>query len=143
VRHDLRPEQLGDLLDRPIVAVLATRRRVDEILLSPVWHEWADGGFTVASSWDDVKVRHLRRDPRASIVVHESSPPYRGLEIRGVATLSKAVASETALRIAIRYLGDEGGRAYAYEAPDDVLIRLEPGVLRAWDFVDEYPDAKP
>ena len=143
MRHDLRPEQLGDLLDRPIVAVLATRRRDDELLLSPVWHEWVDGGFTVASSWDDVKVRHLRRDPRASIVVHESALPYRGLELRGVATLERAGASETARRIAIRYLGEAAGTAYADEGHDDVLIRLEPGLLRAWDFVDDYPDSEP
>ena len=31
----------------------------------------------------DVKARHLRRDPRASIVVAESAPPLRGIEVRG------------------------------------------------------------
>ena len=30
-------------------------------------------------------------------------------------------------------------RAYAGTARDDLLIRLEPGDLRAWDFADEYP----
>jgi hypothetical protein len=109
------------------------------VLLSPVWHEWRDGGFTVASSWDDVKVRHLRRDPRASIVLYESELPYRGMEVRGASRLSKQGAHEAALRIAIRYLGQEEGTAYAVEEADDVLIRLEPGQLRAWDFADEYP----
>jgi PPOX class probable F420-dependent enzyme len=139
VRRDLTPDQLGDLLDRPIVAVLATLRSDGEVLLSPVWHEWRDGGFTVASSWDDVKVRHLRRDPRASIVLYESKLPYRGVEVRGASTLSKQGAHQAALRIAIRYLGREKGTAYAAEEADDVLIRLEPGRLRAWDFADEYP----
>jgi hypothetical protein len=40
-------------------------------------------------------------------------------------------------RIASRYLGHEAGAAYADTAGDDLLIRLEPGDLRAWDFADE------
>jgi hypothetical protein len=40
--------------------------------------------------------------------------------------------------MAERYLGREAGAAYAESAGDDVLIRLEPGDLRAWDFADEY-----
>jgi PPOX class probable F420-dependent enzyme len=143
VRRDLTPEQLGDLLDRPIVAVLATHRFDGEVLLSPVWHEWGDGGFTVASSWNDVKVRHLRRDPRASLLVFESDLPYRGIEVRGAASLSREGAHEVALRIAIRYLGQEQGTAYAVKEPDDVLVRLEPRELRAWDFADEYPTIEP
>jgi PPOX class probable F420-dependent enzyme len=139
MRNDLRPEQLGDLLDRPIVAALATFRPDGEVLLSPVWHEWRDGAFTVASSWGDVKVRHIRRDPRASIVVFESEIPYRGIEVRGRATVSTEGAHEVALRIAIRYLGRERGTAYVADESDDALIRLEPGRMRVWDFADEYP----
>jgi hypothetical protein len=40
-------------------------------------------------------------------------------------------------RIATRYLGAEGGAAYADQTSDDTIIRLEPGRLRAWDFSDE------
>ena len=39
--------------------------------------------------------------------------------------------------IAVRYLGDEKGGAYADRGYDDTLIRLEPGRLRAWDFADD------
>jgi hypothetical protein len=41
-------------------------------------------------------------------------------------------------RIASRYLGAETGAAYAESAGDDMLIRLEPGDLRAWDFADDF-----
>jgi hypothetical protein len=41
-------------------------------------------------------------------------------------------------RIASRYLGLEAGAAYADRADDDLLIRLEPGDLRAWDFAGEH-----
>jgi PPOX class probable F420-dependent enzyme len=135
VRKNLRPEDLGDLLERPLVAVLATYRPDGGVLLSPVWHEWRDGGFNVATGSGDVKVRHLRRDPRASMVVYEHEQPYRGIEVRGEARIE--AAGDAVRRIATRYLGEAGGAAYAESADDDTLIRLEPGRLRAWDFADE------
>jgi len=41
------------------------------------------------------------------------------------------------LRIAARYLGQEGAAAYVESGGDDLLVRLEPGVLRTWDFADD------
>jgi PPOX class probable F420-dependent enzyme len=115
--------------------VLATYRCDGGVLLSPVWHRWRDGGFDVATGGDNVKVRHLRRDPRASIVVYEHGPPYRGIEVRGEARLEPA--GDAVRWIASRYLGERDGTAYADSAGDDTLIRLEPGRLRAWDFADQ------
>ncbi|TML28735.1 MAG: TIGR03618 family F420-dependent PPOX class oxidoreductase [Actinobacteria bacterium] len=135
MRKNLTPDDLGDLLEQPLVAVLATYRLDGGVLLSPVWHRWRDGGFDVATGRDDVKVRHLRRDPRASIVVYEHVPPYRGIEVRGDARLEPA--GDAVRQIAIRYLGERDGAAYADSAGDDTLIRLEPGRLRAWDFADQ------
>ena len=47
VRTNLTVEDLGNLLDKPLVAVLATLRTDGTILLSPVYHEWRDGGFNI------------------------------------------------------------------------------------------------
>jgi PPOX class probable F420-dependent enzyme len=138
VRKRLAVEDLGDLLEQPLLAVLATHRRDGNVLLSPVWHEWRDGGFNVATGSGGAKTRQLRRDPRASIVVCEQSPPYRGIELRGQARLLAEGVADAALRIAIRYLGPDEGRKQAARLADDTLIRLEPGNVRAWDFADEY-----
>jgi PPOX class probable F420-dependent enzyme len=135
MRKNLKPEDLGDLLEQPLVAVLATYRADGSVLLSPVWHQWRDGGFDVVTAASDVKVRQLRRDPRAGIVVYEHVPPYRGIEVRTQARLEDA--GDTVRSIATRYLGERDGAAYADSAGDDTLIRLEPGRLRAWDFADQ------
>jgi PPOX class probable F420-dependent enzyme len=137
MRKNLGADDLGDLLERPLVAVLATYRRNGEVLLSPVWHEWRDGGFDVVTGHNGIKVRHLRRDPRASIVVYEHEFPYRGIEVRGEARLLTDGVADATRRIASRYLGAEAGAAYADTTTDDTIIRLEPGRLRAWDFSDE------
>ena len=138
MRKGLTPGDLGDLLELPLLAVLATYRRDGTVLLSPVWHEWRDNGFNVVTRSRDVKAAHLRRDPRASIVVCEHGPPYRGLELRAKARLSILENGAIVRRIATRYLGPEAGERYAETAGDDLLIRLEPGELRAWDFVDYF-----
>lgn len=136
MRRDRTIDDLGDLVTLRLLATLATYRQDGTVLLSPVWHEWSDGGFNVITGSRDVKARHLRRDPRASLVVAEQSPPYRGVELRGSARLLAAGVEEALVRIASRYLGAEAGAAYAKRAADDLLIRLEPGDLRAWDFAD-------
>ena len=138
MRKGLTPDELGDLLELPLLAVLATHRRDGTIMLSPVWHEWSDGGFSVVTGHRDGKVGHLRREPRASIVVCDDSPPYRGLEVRAEALLSPLEDRSIVSRIAGRYLGPEAGEQYAESGHDDLLIRLEPGELRGWDFADLY-----
>jgi len=138
VRRDLPLSELADFLALPLVAVLATYRRDGGVLLSPVWHRWRDGGFEVISSPNDIKVRHLRRDPRASILVYDNEPPYRGVELRTTATLLDVKGADVARDLAARYLGKEAGEAYASESSDSVLIRLEPGSVRTWDFADDF-----
>ncbi len=137
MRRNLTVADLGDLVEQPLVAVLATYRRDGRVLLSPVWHEWRGGGFNVVTSSSDVKARHLRSDRRASLVVFEHVRPYRGVEVRALARLLPGEARAALRRIAARYLGETDGAAYAETAADDLLIRLEPGELRAWDFADD------
>ncbi len=135
----LGPAELGNLLEQPLVAVLATYRMDGDVLLSPVWHQWREGGFDVVVGPNDVKLRHLRRDPRASVVVYENQPPYRGLEARGEAQLAPEGAAEAIASMAVRYLGPEDGPAYADSVGDGVvLVRLEPSQVRGWDFADEW-----
>ena len=107
MRKDLGPQDLGDLLEQPLVAMLATYRADGTALLSPVWHEW-----------------------------HEHDPPYRGIEVRGEARLQTDGVAAAVRRIATRYLGADAA-AYAKNGGDDTIIRLEPGRLRAWDVADE------
>jgi PPOX class probable F420-dependent enzyme len=137
MRKDLTMDDLGGLVELRLLAVLATCRRDSTVLLSPVWHEWRDSGFQVVTGSQDVKAAHLRRDPRASLVVCGQSPPCRAVEVRCHARLVTATAG-VVRRIAARYLGAGAGAAYAGRGSGDLLIRLEPGDLRAWDFAGAF-----
>ncbi len=139
MRSNLTLEDLGTFLDEPLLAVLATLRADGSVLLSPVWHEWHDGAFNVWVEATNVKARHLRRDPRATIVVAESEPPLRGVEVRGSARFVEEDVTEIARRIAARYVGDDEAAADTEALSGaDVIIRVEPGDMRVWDFADEY-----
>jgi PPOX class probable F420-dependent enzyme len=138
MRRDIPLSELGDFLALPIVAVLATYRRDGGVLLSPVWHQWRAGGFDVVVYPTDIKVRHLRRDPRASILVYENEPPYRGVELRTTPQLIDLEDTAIVTAMAVRYLGRETGEAYAAGTGDSMLIRLEPGDVRTWDFADDF-----
>jgi PPOX class probable F420-dependent enzyme len=137
MRRGLPLSELADFLALPIVAVLATYRRDGSVLLSPVWHQWRDGGFDVVCSPDDIKVRHLRRDPRASILVYGNDLPYVGVELRTHAQLSDIDRADFVREMSVRYLGKDAGEAYAAGSADSILVRLEPGHVRTWDFADE------
>lgn len=142
MRSGLAVEDLGDFLHSQVLATLATYGSEGSVRLSPVWFEWLDGGFNVVVGADDVKSRHLRRDPRVALAVYENEPPYRGLEVRTEARLLRDGAAEADRRMAFRYLGRERGEAYLASLEwQELLVRIEPGEIRVWDFADEWPDA--
>lgn len=137
MRTGLPIEDLLDMLDRRLLATLATYDNEGLVLLSPVWFEWWENGFNVVVGADDAKSRHLRRDPRASIVVAETEPPMRGIEVRGEVELSPN-PPEVDRRIATRYLEPDRVESFLAATGAGTLIRLEPGRVRTWDFADEH-----
>jgi hypothetical protein len=78
-------------------------------------------------TWREEEVRRVRRTRKARRAGRDPSCDQ----------VRPAAAGDAVRRIASRYLGAEAGAAYAGSAGDDLLIRLEPGDLRAWDFADE------
>jgi PPOX class probable F420-dependent enzyme len=141
MRKGVSIEELGDLVERPFNATLATYRRDGSVLLSPVWHEWRDGGFSIITGSDDVKLRHIQRENRASAVVADNDFPFRGVEVSGAPRIDRdrELGLETLRRIAVRYLGEAAAQKYLASTIDDdmVVIRLVPGTLRTWDYADE------
>lgn len=131
MRTNLSVEDLGDLVEQALVATLATYRKNGEVLLSPVWYEWKNNGFNLFVGRNDFKAQHIRRDPRASIVVYENALPLRGLEVRGTAKFFTEGVGELRARVWQRYLGiDPIG-----SSDEEIGVRLE-GTIRAWDFAD-------
>jgi PPOX class probable F420-dependent enzyme len=141
MRTNLSIDDLGDLLEQPIVAVLATYRGDGTVMLSPVWFDYRDGAFRVWSHGEaDGKVRHLRKDPRASLVIAEQHAPLRAVEVTGRVTLGSDGFYEVLRATAERYEGKDAVERMVADYPEPgVIIRLAPERVRAWDFKDSYP----
>jgi PPOX class probable F420-dependent enzyme len=129
-------EALGDFFEQPWLATLATYRKDGTVLLSPVWFEWDGTAFLVSLVHGDWKELHLRRDPRASLLIaEEASYPGRALEAAGTASVGPDPGGAAIRRIAARYLGEDLGDRYVSQYPDLewVLMRLVPDRMRALD----------
>lgn len=137
MRTNLTVDDLGDLLEDPRLAVLATTRKDGTVLLSPIWFEWRDGAFQLWIEKERVKASHLRREPRCTIVVAEDRPPMRAIEVRGEGRFVEQDVTETGRRIAARYIGHEAAVAYAESMRgQDVVVRIKAHNVRVWDFAD-------
>jgi hypothetical protein len=107
-----------------------------------VWFEWSDGGFTIVVFDDDAKARHIKRDPRVSVVVADDRVPMGGIEVRAQAQIVPTDPELAPLRrMAARYIGPERGKTYidGFDPATQLTLRIVPGVLRTWDFADEAP----
>ena len=128
--------ELGDMLEQPWLATLATYRKNGSVLLSPVWFEWADGAITISLVHGDWKELHIRRNPQVSVLIaEEASWPGRAAEFTGKATVVADPGGEGILRIATRYLGDEVARHWVGLYPEFEwdLMTLAPEKMRALD----------
>lgn len=139
MKLDVRAGELRTLLEAPSPATLTLYRDDGEAITSPVWFRVADASFEVVVAASDHKLAHLRRDPRCILLIFEAASPFRGVLVRDRARLRLDHDSRARLAIATRYLGPDGGRAYAdldRRAPGWV-ISLPMAMGRAWHLGDK------
>ena len=138
----LSVEDVRTLLDGPSAAVLTTTRKDGTAQTSPVWFRWTGRAFEVVIAQGDAKLRHLARDPRCALVIFETVAPFRGVEVRGEATLTLGDVAEIRRSIARRYLGNDDGDRYtaARAAKPGVLLQLFAEHPRVWDLADILPN---
>lgn len=138
MRKKLQVADLGDLLDQPLNAMVATSLSNGEILLTPYWHEWRDGGFNLFTLAGGIKHHYIERSPQVSITVAENGGVRRGIEVRGIARFYHNEVNDICRRITQRYLQERAAPfLQALEKVTMVHVRIEPGKLRAWDSADD------
>lgn len=133
--------EFRSLLDAPSPAVLTTTRKDGSPLATPVWFRWFDGAFEVVIAKGDVKLRHLARNPECSLVVFETVPPFRGVEVRGRPELLDIDVTEARTAISGRYLGEADGESYAAlrKSKPGILLRFRADAPRVWDLRSMLP----
>ncbi len=134
-------ERVRSLLEAPSPAVLTTYRKDGSALVSPVWFRWHADAFEIVIAEDDVKLRHLAANPACVLVVFESTPPFRGVEVRGTPELIRGDVTAARREIAGRYLGPDAGARFAVRrTKPGVLLRLPAREPRVWDLAPILPE---
>ena len=140
--HDaaiLRDSLVRELLTARLVGVLCAHERDGGIHAVPMWFALVDDRIALATSSASRKVENLARDPRATLVVHDSRAGTEicGLSIRGrVEVVRAGVAGALVDAVHTRYVTPAGLAlpvAREFFASDDVALVLTPERAFTWD----------
>lgn len=121
-------EERDRLLSGPNVAVLATVGPGGRPHAAPIWYLYEDGVFIMSTGRGSQKHRNVEANPEVTLVVDSRALPYYAVMAQGRAEIGPPLSEEQRLTMAIRYLGEEMGRAYIARRPneDAITIRLKP-----------------
>lgn len=128
-----------ELLEARLVGVLATLERDGSVHAVPMWLAADYGAILLATGSRSRKVRNLERDPRATLVLHDSRPGFEvcGASIRArVEIVHGEAAGPLVDQVHRRYVTEAGEKlpaAAAFLASDDVALRLVPEAAVTWD----------
>ncbi len=120
------------------VGVLGIERPDGPPLVLPVWYSYEPGGeVVVLTSASSSKGRLAAAAGRASLCAQQEELPYKYVTVEGSIEIDAlgADAHDAVVPMAIRYLGDDMGRAYAAgsDTADEIRIRIRP---ERWFSVD-------
>ena len=126
------------LLERPRIGILVANRADGSALGLPVWFDWDGTTLRLIASRESQKVKRLRNDPRASLLVaNDVGEPEAWLAFDGELKIAEEGGGDLALRLANRYWDlEDPGRAAEYAAwkahPElFVLLEMAPERIRS------------
>lgn len=123
-------------LAEPHVGVLSIPRADAGPLTVPVWYDYRPGGnLWFLTGPDSRKGRLLAVGTRVSLCAQTETAPYQYVSIEGP-VVAVDTAGDELLPMAVRYLGETQGQAYAENnrGNDSVLVRVEPQRWLAVDY---------
>ena len=118
-------------LREPYPGTATTLRRDGSPHSTVVWVDEEDGAVLFNTAVGRAKERHLRRDPRAAMLVIDPADQYRWLAVSGTATLSTDGAVEHIDKLWRRYEGEPfpSGRPGVR-----VIVRIHPERIESYGF---------
>ena len=140
MRRGLSADELGDLFDLPLAAVVSLAKADGTVYARPVWHRWDSGRFLIQLPAGDRKIAMLKRDDRITVLLAENARPYRGVEIRGRARVIPDRYHALAIQICRRYVEayDPTKPVEDYvSAESGVIVEIVAEVMHAWDYADD------
>jgi PPOX class probable F420-dependent enzyme len=101
------PEPVRELVDGKNFATVATLDADGGPQTSVVWVGLDDGDLVFSATEDRLKVRNLRRDPRASVSITDAENPYRHTQLRGTVTITPDPGKTLGKALSHKYVGED------------------------------------
>jgi PPOX class probable F420-dependent enzyme len=130
------PPEVEEFLARPNPAVVATLRSDGSPHSVPTWYDWEDGRVLLNMDASRLRLRFLRRDPRAALTVMEDGNWYRHVSLIGrVVSIEDDDDLADIDRLARRYTGSPFRRRDITR----VSAWLEPERWHGWSDAGPWP----
>ena len=119
------PDQARAWIDAPSFAVLATVDGTGAPQQVVMWVTRDGDDVLISTVEGRIAHRNLARDPRACVVVYPRDDPYKYVEVRGTATMTRDGGDDLISALSEKYTGVT---PYPRIGPDEprVVIRLTP-----------------
>ena len=121
----LTDRQREFLDDNPFVGTVTTLRPDGSPHSTIVWVDTENGSVGFNTAAGRAKERHLRQDPRVSVLVVDPQNPYQWVSISGPAELTTEGADAQIDKLAKKYLGKD---EYPWRSPEEqrIKVRIRP-----------------
>ena len=122
-----------------VLSVAATEGRPPASV--PIWYDYTPGGdVRIMTGASSRKARLITQAGAVTLVVQREEPPYQYVVVEGtVVETTNPAPADLQESIAIRYLGEEGGRAFvrSIEGVEEVLFTIRPDRWLSADFTGD------
>jgi nitroimidazol reductase NimA-like FMN-containing flavoprotein (pyridoxamine 5'-phosphate oxidase superfamily) len=111
------------------VGVVSMNRKDAGPLSAPIWYAYEDGVVWFTTGAESRKGKLMQLGERISLVAQTETAPYQYVSVEGPIVAREAVDAERDIRpMAIRYLGEKHGNAYADAsgAAGNILVKMQP-----------------
>jgi PPOX class probable F420-dependent enzyme len=130
---------VSELLAARLVAVIATLEPDGSVHAVPLWFALGDDSVVFATGSGSRKVQNVTRDPRATVVLHDSRPGFEvcGASLRGrVEVVTGRRAKPLIESVHTRYVTAVGlalTEAQEFLSGDDVALVFRPEAAFTWN----------
>jgi PPOX class probable F420-dependent enzyme len=115
--------RLKAFLDEPLPITIGTTRKDGSVQMAPVWYEYRDGQIWLNGGPTRDWVKHLKRDPRITLLQLDPKNMFRWAQIQGrLASTTAEGAGDHIERLSQRYTGGP----YRNPKVDRLIVRIDP-----------------
>ena len=117
----LADKQRQFLDENPFVGIATTLRDDGSPHSTVVWVDVENGEVSFNTARGRAKERHIKSDPRVSLLVVDPQNAYRWVSVSGPAELTEEGADPQIDKLAKKYLGKD---EYPWRSPDETRVKV-------------------